>query len=284
MSVMNIVGIARRILLSLGLVVLAAAPAVAQFTAAEIAQREHWEDFLLTADIVRTEPLGEGVTAPTLVFLKKGGVECRAVWKDANGMVKGAWVGWAYEIAAYRLDKLLDLHMVPVTVERKIKGRKGDLAMWAEHKTSLLKVEEEGPPIPAEAMPRTTETKYITRFWDSLIANLDRTQQNILYTEDWRTILIDHAQGFQSSQEHSRNLLFGAKGLLRTSEGAPFLFRRLPRALVERVRALTFDSVKQAVGPYLSDAEIKALIARRKLALDEIAEMIRQNGEDQVLY
>jgi hypothetical protein len=33
-------------------------------------------------------------------------------------------------------------------------------------------------------------------------ANDDRTQQNFIYTEDWRTILIDHSQAFRFSGEY----------------------------------------------------------------------------------
>ena len=37
------------------------------------------------------------------------------------------------EIAAYRLDRLLDLHMVPPIVERELDGRTGAAVMWIEN-------------------------------------------------------------------------------------------------------------------------------------------------------
>jgi hypothetical protein len=61
-------------------------------------------------------------------------------------------------------------------------------------------------------------------------------------------------------------------------------FRQLPRSFVEKVKALDFDSIKNAVGPYLTDDEINAVLARKKLLLAEIEEMIEEMGEDMVLY
>ena len=60
----------------------------------------------------------------------------------------------------------------------------------------------------------------------------------------------------------------------RTSEGRPFLFRQLPRAFVEKVRALTYDRLRTTVGPYLTDEEIRAVLIRKDLLLKEIEGMI----------
>jgi hypothetical protein len=50
------------------------------------------------------------------------------------------------------------------------------------------------------------------------------------------------------------------------------------------VKALDFQSIKGAVGPYLTDAEINAILKRKVLLLAEIDELIKENGEDKVLY
>ena len=258
--------------------------ALAQFTPEQIAQREAQEGFLLTADIVRFELIGEGVTKPFKLYLKKGEVESKAAWKNPSGEMGGFLEGWQYEIAAYRLDKLIGLNMVPPAVEREFQGKKGALVLWAENKYSLLKLVEEGIRIPDSALEHTEKMKWLARAWDSLIANEDRTQQNYLYTEDWRIILFDHSRSFRSEGEFVKRLMNGRNGIKVSAQGAPYIFRRLPRLFVDKVRALTFADIKAAVGTTLMDGEIKAILARRELLLKEIALMIQEQGETAVLY
>jgi hypothetical protein len=273
------------ILLALA-VALAAAPrpAAAQFRPEEIAQREAKEEFLLTADIVRSEPIGEGVTKPFKLYLKKGDVEGKAAWKNPHGEMGGYLEGWQYEIAAYRLDKLMGLNMVPPAVEREFNGKKGALVLWVENRGSLLKLIEDKVRIPDEVTDHTEKMKWLTRAWDCLIANEDRTQQNFLYTDDWRVIIFDHSRAFRSTGEFVKRLMFGRDGIKMSSQGTPWLFRRLPRWFVEKVKGLTFESIKAAVGTALTDKEIKAIITRRALLIKEIDDMVKDQGEAAVIY
>jgi hypothetical protein len=259
-------------------------PARAQFTAEEIAQRPYWEDFLKTAEIVKSEEIGEGVTKPLRLYLKTGDVEAKAAWKNPSGMQGGFLEGWQYEIAAYQLDKLIHLNMVPPAVEREFKGKPGALVYWAKSEYNLLQVVDQKISIPKEAFEHTENMKYLVRAWDSLVANDDRTQQNLLYTKDWRVIAFDHSRSFRSTKEYTDQLMNGRNGIKKTSDGRPFLFRRLPRWFVENVKNLDHKSVKDAVGPYLTDKEIDAVIKRKGLLLAEIDLMIKENGEAKVLY
>jgi len=266
------------------LLIVAVVPARAQFTAEEIAQRPYWEEFLKTAEIVRFEEIGEGVTKPFRLYLKKGDVQTKAAWKNPSGVMAGFLEGWQYEIAAYELDKLIGLNMIPPTVEREFRNEKGALSLWATSEYSLLKIMEDKIPIPKEVIRQVDDMKYLSRAWDSLIANEDRTQQNILYTKDWRTILFDHSRAFRSTREFAERLMNGKNGIKKAADGHPFLFRRLPRTFVEKVKALDFQSIKNAVGPYLTDKEIEAVLKRKALLLAEIEDMIKESGEAKVLY
>lgn len=259
-------------------------PLLSQFLPEEIAQREELEEFLLTAEIIDYKEIGEGVTKPVRLFLKKGDVIRSGVWKNPSGIQGGFLEGWQYEIAAYRLDKLLGLNMIPPTVERVFKDQRGSLQLWVEKEYSLLQVMEKNIPLPSSGPEADNweKRKYISRVFDALIANEDRTQQNTLYTKDWRTILIDHSRSFRSEEKYTKHLLFGLNPLRADSRALPF--RKLPRVLVENIKALTFESIKQAVGPYLTDKEIRAVLARKDLILKEIDEMIKVVGEDKVLY
>ena len=272
------------VIFSLALAAARPAGASAQFLPDEIAMGPAREEFLRTAEIVRFEQLGEGVTKPFRLYLRKDAIELAAAWKNPSGQQGGFLEGWQYEIAAYRLDRLLGLNMVPAAVEREFRGKPGALILWAENKYSLLKIVEKGIPIPDEARGRTEKMKWLIRAWDSLIANEDRTQQNILYTEDWRTIIIDHSRAFRYGGDFSERLMFGRNGIVMSPRGTPYLFRRLPRWFVERIHALTFEKIRGAVGTFLTDKEIEAILARRDLLLQEVAQMIKEQGEAAVLY
>jgi len=271
----------RKILLSITILLLLGQSSwiKGQFTPAEIAEREKWEDFLMTAEITGSKEIGEGVTKPLKLYLKKGDLEWPAAWKNPHGIKFGFLEGWQYEIAAYRMDKLLELNMIPPTVEREFNGKRGSLQFWIVSEMNDLERMDKKIAIPKEAADGWEKMKYIARAFDSLIGNEDRTQQNIRYTKDWRTILIDHSRSFRSTEKFAKQLMFGQNGI---SGDKPF--RRLPRVFVEKIKALTFDSIKNAVGPYLEDKEIKAIMTRKSLLLKEIEEMMKEKGEDKVLY
>jgi hypothetical protein len=252
---------------------------LAQFTPEELAEREKWEEFLKTAEIVGSEDIPEGVTKPIRLFLKKGEVKGSGAWKKVKGVQKGFLDGWRYEIAAYGMDKLLGLNMVPPTVEREFKGKKGSLQFWMEFEMSDLERMEQKIQVLPSKLDNWSKMKYLMRAFDSLIANEDRTQENIRYAKGWRMILIDHSRAFRSSKKFTKNLVYGKRGIKELK-----LFRILPRAFVEKIKALNFDSIKKAVGPYLKDKEIEAILARKELLLTEIDEMIKEKGEDNVLY
>jgi len=252
---------------------------MAQFTPEELAEREKWEEFLKTAEIVGSEDIPEGVTKPIRLFLKKGEVEGSGAWKKVKGIQQGFLEGWQYEIAAYEMDKLLGLNMIPPTVERKFKEKRGSLQFWMEFKMNDLERMDQNIQIPPSKLDNWSKMKNLMRAFDSLIANEDRTQENIRYTKDWRMILIDHSRSFRSSKKFAKNLVYGKRGIKERK-----LFRILPRAFVEKIKALNFDNIKKAVGSYLKDKEIKAILARKELLLTEIDEMIKEKGQDKVLY
>ncbi len=264
---------------------MAGVPVLGQFMPEEIARRGDWEEFLKTAEIVKSELIGTGVTKPWKLYLKEGDIENKAAWKDINTDLSGGGRdSWKYEIAAYRLDKLIGLNMVPPTVEREFREKQGSLSLWVDSK-HFLEIVEEGIKVPQSALKQIDDTKYITRLWYCLIANDDPTQENFMYTEDWRMILIDHSRSFRSDKEYAERLVLGINGIKRTqADDRPFLIRRAPRVLLDKINALDFAGIKQAIGPYLTDKEIESIIARKKLIHDEIAEMIKLYGEDKVLY
>ncbi len=169
--------------------------------------------------------------------------------------------------------------MVPPTVERRFRGRKGSFQQYCDLPMSEQKRRNENIPYPPEKAEQIEKMIFLSRAFDSLIANVDRSLQNIRFTPDWRLILIDHSRAFRSSRDHREQLMYGKYGRRK-----PLGFSKLPRRFVEKVKALNYSSIKRAVGFYLTSEEIKAVLARKELLLKEIEEMIQERGEEDVLY
>jgi hypothetical protein len=252
-----------------------------QFTPAELAERPKWEEFLATAAIVGQEQMGgsEAVTNPWKLTLEKDGIKRHALWKNAQGMMHGYLEGWTYEIAAYRLDKFLGLNMVPPTVERRFKGDRGSCQLWVEDAASLRKLKKEKKRVPADGITAWDKAIYLQRAFDNLIANEDRNQGEFLITQDWRMILIDHSRTFRTTSKFTTALIFSEK-----SPGGPQLMKALPRAFVEKIKTLDYGMIRAAVGEYLTDKEIQAMLTRKPLILQEIDKLLAQQGENHVLY
>ncbi len=255
----------------------------AQFTADELAQRDSREAFLVRAKVVESESRqmksAEAVTSPWVLMLELDGLKHRALWKNAEGRLGGYWEGWMYEIAAYRLDKLLGLGLVPPTAERRFREDRGSCQYWIDDCMSLRDKEDKGLKIPPQKVQGWNRATYLQRLFDNLIANEDRHMNQILITPDWRMVLIDHSRSFRTSGRFTKTLLFSAK-----SPDGPKLMSELPRALVARLKALDAAAVRAAVGDYLTEDEIRAVIVRRDLILGEIDRLVRVNGESRVFY
>ncbi len=256
-------------------------PAPLQFLPDELAQRERWESFLEKAVEVGSRQIvgPEAVTSPWVLTLKLGDITHRALWKNAAGRMGGFWEGWQYEIAAYRIDKVLGLGMVPPTVERSFQGNRGSCQYWIDDTMSIPDRDEKGLKTPPAKVLGWNRATYLERLFDNLIANEDRHENQILITRDWRMILIDHSRSFRTSGKFVTGLLYSAR-----SPAGPMLMSELPRAVYEKVKSLDFAALRSAVGEYLSDEEIRAVLIRRDLVLAEIDRMVRVNGEGKVLY
>jgi len=264
----------------------AAAGAGLQFLPGETAECAAWEEFLKSAKIVGDERLGgpDATTRPHKLTLEKNGRTRFALWKDVDVSEGGLVDAWRYEIAAYRIDRLLGLDMVPPTVERRVGGVKGSLELWVDDAPNLKKKTADGTAVPVEKQAEWNRRAFIQRAFDSLIGNEDRNANNILVTADWRMLLIDHSRAFRTKKEFTERLTFGERGLFRAPDGSPYPLAPLPRLLVDKIRALDADKIRDAVRPYLTKNEIAAIVLRAALVVKEIEEIARLRGEDAAFY
>src|SRR5215470_9957317 len=84
------------------------------------------EQHLRTAQITRLDEIGTGVTKPRRARLVPEEPFASMTWKVLPpGQRDGYWESYKSEIAAYELDKLLGLGMVPPAVERTMNGDTG---------------------------------------------------------------------------------------------------------------------------------------------------------------
>ena len=255
--------------------------ALAQFTPEELAEREKWEEFLKTAEITgqKQQKSREAVTEPWDLTLEKNGITRKALWKNAEGRMKGFMENWKGEIAAYRLDKYLELNMVPPTVEKRFRGERGSCQIWVEYWIKAIQKNEQKIKVISYKVFYYNRANYLRWAFDNLIANEDRHSGNIFITKDWRVILPDHSRTFRTSKKFTKNLIYTEKH----KEG-PKIMKELPRAFVEKLKSLNFELIRDIVGEYLKDKEIDAVLLRRDLILEVVNKRIKKLGEDKVLY
>lgn len=254
---------------------------IAQFTPEEVAERPKWEEYLKTAEIVDYWEMTsrEAVTSPWVLTLEKDGIRRQALWKNPEGLLRGHLENWKWEIAAYRLDKYLGLNMVPPTVEKRFKGKRGSCQLWIDTWMDGRRKRRENIQIPSSKVSSWNKAMYLHYAFDNLIANEDRHSGNIKITKDWRIILIDHSRAFRTSEKFTKDLIYSERSKKRKK-----IMKKLSRAFVEKLKSLNFDLIKKIAGEYLIDRETEAVLIRKDLILKEINKRIIKFGEDEVLY
>ena len=207
--------------------------ALAQFKPDEVAEWLKWEEFLKAADITASEQLtgSDAVTKPYKLTLEKDGVVRFGLWKNIDGRPGGYVDSWKYEIAAYKIDRLIGLDMVPPTVERRFHEERGSLQLWVDSQMSLKKKEDDKIKTPSYKVYPWNLATYLERAFDNLIGNEDRHMNNILITKDWGLYLIDHSRTFRTSRKFTDQLIYRKGG----KEGDKLMLK-LPRVFVEKLR------------------------------------------------
>jgi hypothetical protein len=247
--------------LSLGFVALAAALAAAQAPEATgakswIGRAAEFEEFIRTAPIAKTQPLAIGVTKSQRAFFAPGGLVESVAWKILKpGMRNGFFESYKSEIAAYELDKILGLDMVPPKVERTFDGDVGVAIMWVSGIKSF-KDSNGAPRVPPASQGTWNLQLTRAKMFHNLIGDIDPNLGNWLYDPAWNLILIDHSRA------------------LTTRKDLVHKMQSVDQPLWERMMALTDESLTAGVGKWLGKGEINALLERRnkmKAEFDKLA-------------
>lgn len=254
-----------------GPAVLAQAPdskaAAVQSASAPLADVEI-ENFLREGEIIKTRSAGKGVTNSIRVTMRHGTLvhdahiqvvdERKATGPSARGTELNFRDSWSFNVAAYKLDRLIGLNLVPVSIERNYRSKSAAYSWWVDdvmmdEKERLSKKIQ--PPQPSV----WAETMQLIRIFDQLIYNVDRNMGNLLITNDWRIWAIDHTRAFR----------------LHKTIGKPENVNRCDRGVLEGLKQLDKASLERELGRYLTAWERDAILARR----DQIVSIIEKAGE-----
>ena len=216
------------------------------------------EQFLKTAKVVKTRGTSKGITGSLRATLNDGTRthdaqiqmvdERKTQFESAGATEFNFRDSWEFNVAAYRLDRMIGLNLVPVSVARRYDMKQAAFTWWIddvmmdEGKRLADKIQ---PPRPQE----WNEYMQLVRVFDQLIYNVDRNVGNLLITKDWRVWAIDHTRAFRT----------------HTTLKTPGNVTRCDRQMLERMKGLTKEALKKELGDHLNDFEIAGILARRDL-------------------
>jgi hypothetical protein len=262
--------------LALSWVLTAGPQAFAQDTAAvarPVLTAEEIEKFLLTAKIVSSDELGKGINNTRRATLSDGRIThdahiqtvdiAKTVFQPARGPAELNFKDtYRYNIAAYRVARLLSLNHVPVSVERRVGRDLAAVTWWVD---DVLMDEgtrfKKGLPKELNAS-RTASQILIMRVFDELIANQDRNAGNLLWTTNGKMWMIDHTRAFRLASQLKN----------------PKLLERCEAGLLKALRGLTLETLREAAGNSLTKPEAEAVLQRRDAIVLLFDEKIKQRG------
>ncbi|MCG8371549.1 MAG: metallophosphoesterase [Proteobacteria bacterium] len=184
----------------------------------------------------------EDGTRRTVVTVNDGDHVVNAIFTRRKGK------GFYPDVAAYRLDRLLELDMVPVAVVREVDGRDGSLQFYPAKVSNEEARRASGRGAGAMCpLPDQWEAMYV---FDTLIYNEGRSERRMLYnTRNWGLMLVGHERAFRSRNgrpPHLENVSFGISDGWRTA-----------------LESLTDDVLAANLGDVLDGRRLRLLGSRR---------------------
>ena len=238
-------------------------------------------DFMQHAKVITSKPEQKGKSNASHLTLSDGKVTHDASFQPIDerklqGPAPGPGGGmelnfrdyWGYDIAGYRIAKLLGMDdMVPVYTERKWNGTPGAIS-WRVSDVQFDEADRHKQNIQPPDLDAWAKQMYKVRVLTQLLYDMDPNLTNVLITKDWKIWRIDFSRAFRLQHD-----LKDPKDLVQCD-----------RQVLTKLRQLSYDQVFDATKPYLSKNEVKALIARRDKMVAYFDKLVAQKGESQVLY
>jgi hypothetical protein len=219
------------------------------------------EQHLKTAQVTRIEDIGTGVTKPQRAHVEPAQPFDSFVWKVLPPGVQGGYFeSYKSEIAAYELDKLLSLHMVPPAVERRIRNDTGAAIMWLD---GVKSVKESGGQVPSGPAWDAPIRRMV--MFDNLIGNTDRNAGNILIGRSGDLILIDHSRAFIDDRDLPRPM------------------ERVDAELWDRITSASAGDLTRTLSPWMDRRAVDALFQRRTRMIAAVQALVAKRGRARVI-
>lgn len=221
------------------------------------------ERFLRTADLVRSKSLHNVIREEPrhgqVWDLESKQMDMRALFQavdeplQADGSAARRYV---HEIAAYKLDRILELNFVPVAVIREIEGKPGSLQVWIHSAIDLPEIREYARTDVIEAIRSQV---WSVRIFSALIGARiwDRADAGYMALPlEKRVLVMDNTKAFPTSTD-VEEILFPEDPVvkLETCE--------LDEHLELMMHKLQRSALKKELGKYLDDGQIDAIFTRR---------------------
>ncbi len=226
--------------------------------------RDGIEKYLKTAKIVSVEKDKGRRSESWEVELDDGKIQRKGFFKLSNRQRPNPSGGESYNyvLAGYEMDKMLDLNLIPPTVERKIEQRKGSLMLYLE---SPIFSEEDRrqknlvPPDLASFYKTLSDLTVFEHliFFPSLCSQKDLGNILIQTEKNWKVWMIDLSDAFAPA----RRLITGCE----ITDCSDNLFHKLENLSENRINA--------RLGSYLNDEEISSLLVRKDLIIKKVKEL-----------
>ena len=225
---------------------------------------QEFEEFLRTSEIERTTSVSTGVLGIKRAYFKPGGLAGSAALRSIRpGRYDGFWESYKGDLAAYKLDRLLDLGMVPPTVERRYNGEMVSMQLWVQGTKMLSEVQKQNlrPPDPEPYSFQLRRQKV----FQNLAGNIDPNQGNILFDPAWNVILVDFSRAFTNTQ------------------ALPFEATSIDRLFLDRIKALNREALRREIGDSVVEGgAVDAILARRDLIVKAFDRVAKLKGASQV--
>jgi hypothetical protein len=174
-----------------------------------------------------------------------------------------------YNIAAWELSRLLGLgDMTPPTVARTVRGQPGALSWWMDDVLMDEAERERTSTTPPDGLAlELSRQRQRMMVFAELVHDTDRNKGNVLYTTDWRLVMLDFTRAFRTT----------------TTLRAPAVLRAIDCDRLVRLRALDRDTLRRVVGSHLTTCEAEAILKRRDLIVARFDRLLSARGAAGIL-